>query len=346
MKTVKTALTITTYDRPELFQKVLDNLMVKYPCESDFVCVTLDRDIFDDIGKKFREITNPYFERGLVELSSFQETNGIARATNASLDRGLYGSWGVRDDTDVVVHIDSDCYVEQSGWVPKMAQFLRDHPEVGLVAPDLPGRYMRIKRPGYDEVEYALGMVWAMRKDVLDKVKDFHGVGVFDENIHHQFDPDLCYRVRMLGKRIALMDVGNVVDLGVGTGDSSRTSSTWIGGFEFLRKWNLHHLGIFNYKSPMCLTWNMFPLNFLWRKLWLSQFQKNEELFQECFQGHTFDLVKIPWDQGKWQLKQSRLSLIENICFSGVDSFEKVSEDLLSGKRHWSVEDVQTKIFF
>lgn len=329
------SLCLTAYDRPGLLQIALENLLVTHPSGADHVFIAVD---FHSpaVTKEVLGVIETYVKRlgTLTYTPPGDETRGVADTTNFSLHVGSLRS-------DVLIHMDSDCYITQPGWAKKVEEFLQFHPEVGIVAPDLPGRYMRIKRDGYDEIEYCLGMVFGLRKKVYESVRYFHATGFFDCDIHHQFDPDVCLRARMKGFRVGVIPLGNFVDQGVGSGDSSRSASVWKGGFEFLRKWNLHHLGFFNYKSPLSLLWPQFPINVLWRKLWLSQFGFNEDIKPETIQGHSFDLVKWPAELGKWGLETDRKCLASNVWFHGIDTYEKVSPDLLSGKRKWSLEDMQ-----
>lgn len=346
---MKIVLTLTAYDRPELLKIALENLIVKYPSGADEIHVVVDRGVGEGCEPEINKIISYYGEKfcSLNTAGDFRSTTldknyGVAIATNVSLN--------IDEDYDVFVHVDSDTYIEKAGWARKLADFLINNPEVGLAAPDLPGRYMRIKRrgrfmpkdnDGYNEIEYALGMIWACRKEVVSKVRSSNALGVFDENIHHQFDPDLCIRIRMLGYRVGIINIGKLVDLGVGTGDSSRSESVQRGGFEFLKKWNEYFLGYFHYKSPGSLTWPTFPPNFVWRRLWLSQFFENEKIPQVKLQDHLFDIVNFPWDAGKWNLEGTRKHLEKDVVLSGTDEFEKVDKELLAGKRQWETRDVQ-----
>lgn len=326
-----TALCMTAYDRPDLLEKTLQGLFGDYNCGADAFVIVVD-------GSKDSEITRvidryqSYFPYHVVV--SYAENKGIAYATNLSMDIGA-------SLANVVIHIDSDMYIGKDNWTKDFEKFLYDNPIVGIAAPDLNGRYMRIKRPGYDEIEYALGMVLAMRTTEYNKVKNYRGKGFFDEGIHHQFDPDICYRTRMLGLRVGIIPVGHCEHLGEGTGDSSKRTkeSTAIrGGFEFNEKWNWYFTGTFKYKSPAMLRWDEYPLNYIFRKLWMSQFNLNPQPRPEVIQDHTFDMIKFPISVKKWQQDAARFAVEHDVKFNGADTYENVSLDLLLGNKTWLEE--------
>ena len=325
------ALCMTAFDRADLLKVALENLLVTYPCGADVLSIVVDgggstRSEIEDVIKIYANMFP-----GAVVVSFLDRNVGIAGATQLSFTSPLH---------DVLIHIDSDFYIKQAGWAKKLGEFLVSHPEVGIAAPDLPGRYMRIHRPDYDEVEYAMGAVMAVRREVFHHVSAYLGEGFFDKNLHHQWDPDTCYRARMLGYRVGIVPLGECVHLGEGTGDSSRPS-VWKGGFEFLRKWNLYFIGQYRYKSPYCLRWDEMPLNYLWRREWLAQFSYNERPRVETIQGHKFEMIEMPITPSKWLLPQTRDGLRINARYSGVDSFEKVDAELLSGQRGWNVGDLK-----
>lgn len=325
------AVTMTVYDRPDLLKKTLESLLVVYPCGADVVRIYVDGEKDKKTTNKIKEVLDSYVDSEKVRYFIGEKNKGIACATNKSL---AYADW-----FDTIIRMDSDVCVEKSNWCKDVDAFLKIHPEIGIVSPDLQGRYMRIHRPSYDEVEYALGMVWGFRNKVYKDVKDFHGKGFFDENIHHQFDPDTCLRARMLGYRIAVTPLGNVVHLGEGSGDSTRSTSTRKGGFEFLEKWNKHYLGMFHYKSPMFLRWDWFPLNFLWRKMWLSQFKMNELPRNANIQGHEFTMIEWPETPNRWMLHQTREAWGKDLKFNQDSVFDNIDPELLDGKREWRVTD-------
>lgn len=327
------ALCMTVYDRPDLLDKALEGLFVTYPCGADMLVVVGDGPKSSDVYNVLEKYQK-YFPVS-YRIDKRVDNRGIAFATNHSLSIASKLA-------DVLIHIDSDFYVCKAGWAKDIANFLKTHKEVGIAAPDLKGRYMRIVRPEYHEIEYALGMVLAIRTTDYHDIKSFFGTGFFDQDISHQFDPDICYRIRMRGKRIAIIPLGECVNLGEGSGDSSvvtKNSNVCKGGFEFLRKWNLRFTGSFRYKSPAMLRWDEFPLNYIFRKQWLAQFPINENLTQLNAQGHDFDAVTFPISRSKWQLEQTREAIKQNVNLAGADNYGDVDEDLLIGKRAWNVTD-------
>lgn len=322
---------MTAYDRVDLLRQALQNLVFTYPCGADKLVIYSDGSGDPNIEFEIENTKWATTPMAIVPIIS-KVNRGIANATQRSMSFV---------EGDVLIHIDSDTFVKRAGWARDMGQFLTNRPEIGILAPDLSGRYMRIKRPDYDEIEYSLGMIMAVRKEVFRAVSGYRGEGFFDEDLHHQYDPDVCYRVRMLGYRVGVVDIGEVVTLGLDSGDSSKSSSVWKGGFEFLQKWNMKFLGNrFRYKSPEMLRWDEFPLNYVWRKQWLSQFPYNEQPKQESVQDHSFNMIQFPITPGKWNLEATRDCVRANINLAGVDRYEDVDQDLLAGKRSWQVSDI------
>lgn len=334
---MKTILTMTAYDRADLLDKALESLLVTYPCGADQIFVVADTPKDPRVLEVLRKWKNTFVQPDQWSYFDFDITpsnRGVARATNYALDSAA------GRNADFLIHVDSDTFIERKDWCKDVVKFLQTHPEVGLVAPDLPGRYMRIHRPDYDEIEYALGMVWATSTQNYYAVRHYFGEGFFDENIQHQFDPDVCYRIRQLNKRIGIIDIGKLVDLGVGSGDSSRSEIVWKGGFEFLKKWNTYFVGQFNYKSPMMLRWDEFPLNYLWRRTWLAQcVDVNTNPQRVALQGHTFEMIHLPVTPGKWLREETKEALKYNIVLKDTSDYEKVDKELLAGKRNWEIAD-------
>lgn len=342
----KVTLCITIYNRSDLLEKTLENLLVTYPCGADEVLLYSDG-ASEDVLAVAQRYCDKYPNVSLFKAAHL----GIPMINNIAMGKARGNDLTIMND--VIVRSDSDFYIASAGWTKKLGQFLVDYPEVGIAAPDWTGRYMRIKRPGYDEIEYAMGAIMACRGEVYDLVSQMYGAGFFDRDISHQWDPDVCYRVRMLGYRVGIVPVGDCIDLGAGTGDSAppvltKDTSPVKGGFQFLKKWNLYFTGQFCYKSPMMLRWDEFPLNYLWRRMWLAQVKSergsvlwvNDQPKYESLQNHNFEMIKFPITPGKWLLNETREALEKNLVFKGEDNLRDTDLDLLTGKRGWTPADL------
>ena len=328
------AICVNAYDRADLLQKTLQNLILEHPCGADYLVIYVD-------GSPDPNLVPMAMSSIQWAINSSMQVHVIDGNPNVGIAKACTHAFGsIYDKVDVVIHVDSDILVEQAGWAPKLEKFLMTHHEVGIAGPDIKGRYMRIHRLGYDEIEYCIGMIMAFRSRDYRQLANFMGDGFFDANIGHQWDPDVCYRARMLGHRVGIIDIGKTTHLGEGTGDSSRASAC-KGGFEFLRKWNLYFTGQFRYKSPMMLRWDEFPNNYLWRRQWLAQFSYNERNPVEIIQEHKFELVQYPITPTKWLLPQTKDALRTNVIFSGEDKYEDVDPELLSGARNWNLGDLK-----
>lgn len=350
---MKVTLCMTIYNRSDLLEKALENLIVMYPSGADHIVMYSDG-ASEEVLTVARKYSRDFSGVELVECKHL----GIAEINNLAMEHARGNDRTISND--VIVRMDSDFYIESAGWAKKLGQFLVDHPEVGIAAPDWAGRYMRISRPDYDEIEYAMGAILAVRGSVYDELSDCHMTkynkdvgayheGFFDLALSHQWDPDVCYRARMLGYRVGIIPVGNCIDLGAGTGDSSpavltKDTSPVKGGFQFLKKWNKHFTGQFRYKSPMMLRWDEFPLNYLWRRMWLAQFDNGYNVqppIDDSMQGHRFEMIQFPITPTKWLLNETKESLKQNLVFKGEDTVRDTDLDLLTGKRGWTPADMQ-----
>ena len=332
-----TRLVIPIYDRPEFLKQTLQACVDDYPCQAEQIYLYSDgasKEVID-VAQDF---VNRHSHVKLIQLTHI----GMAEVNSLAMRDAM-------NEVDTVIRMDADCVVKQLGWAGNMEAMLSVCPEIGILAPDWPGRYMRIERKqaGYDEVEYCLGIIMGIRSSVLKEATNYLGNGFFDRNLHHQFEPDICLRVRMLGYRVALQGIGDFVHLGEGLGDSAkqdRDSNVCKGGYEFLKKWNKRFVGEhFQYKSPMMLRWDEFPPNYLWRRMWLSQFDFSNlpKPVIATIQGHQFELVNFPVTPGKWILKESKEAIEADWQADQSDDYAKVDLDLLTGKRGWRVDDAR-----
>ena len=189
-------------------------------------------------------------------------------------------------------------------------------------------------------VHNCMGGVWMTR----DKI--FEQTGGWDESLQAgQFEVDFAYRVRMLGYRVGLLkgmiwthlDDEYIKTLSDKQMDSRREPFN-KGAFDFLRKWNLSHLGYFHYKSPFMMTWDDFPLNQMFRKQIFAQLRLNKETEKLSVQDHACEIVKNVVASGA-NREEDILRLTEkNRVLRGADKFENVPFDLLQGKAKWTPE--------
>lgn len=163
---------------------------------------------------------------------------------------------------DVLIHIEDDITVECPGWNLLFAKCLQDHPEVGQVLPRASGRGEHIQRPGYNEFMWGLGGLWAIKREVFEKV------GGWDESLVHQVEPDYNIRVRMAGWRLA--EIGDFAMSHLGEGDFTETferqAQIHVGVYNFLKKWNRRFFGSFSYRDVWCMSPDDFPINVAFRR--------------------------------------------------------------------------------
>lgn len=163
---------------------------------------------------------------------------------------------------DVLIHIEDDIVVNCDMWNWIFAKCLQDHPEVGQVLPSGSGRGEWIPRPGYNEFTWGLGGLWAIRREVFEKI------GGWDESLVHQVEPDYNIRVRMAGWRVAQIDNFAMTHLGEGDFQETfeRQAQIHVGVYNFLKKWNRRFFGTYSYRDVWTMSPDDFPINVAFRR--------------------------------------------------------------------------------
>src|SRR5665213_69517 len=182
------------------------------------------------------------------------ETNlGHPRSQNLSMDLAKGG---------VLVHIEDDIFLQHVGWNRVFARCLADHPEVGQVLPNGSGRGEWIPRSGYDEFMWGIGGLFAIRRDVFEKV------GGWEEDLVHQIEPSYNFLVRMAGWRLAQIKDFPMIHLGEGDEADTfeRQALIHVGVYNFLKKWNRRFFGTFAYSSVWTQSMDDFPINVAFRR--------------------------------------------------------------------------------
>ena len=173
----------------------------------------------------------------------------------------------------VLVHIEDDCEISYRGWNQVFAKYLQDHPEIGLILPKDSGRGEYIGRAGwpiagYREFSWGLGGIWAIKRDVWNKI------GGWSVDIQHQIEPEYCFRVRMEGWRVA--EAKEFAMTHFGEGDEANTferqAQITIGVYNFLKKWNRRFMGIYGYHTAPCMSPDDFPINVWFRRQLAASF--------------------------------------------------------------------------
>lgn len=206
---------------------------------------------------------------------------------SATFNKAMEIALALPDPPDVLIHIEDDIVVDHQGWNQVLAKTFQDHPEVGQVLPRGSGRSEWIPRPGYKEFPWGLGGLWAIRREVYDKI------GGWDETLIHQHEPDYNIRVRMAGWRLAEIDDFTMTHLG--EGDDMETfdkqAGMHIGVYNFLKKWNRRFIGTVSYRDIWLMSFEDFPVNVNFRRqlaAWnVSQLAAREDLLQKIEKGEV-----------------------------------------------------------
>lgn len=324
---MKISICLTTYKKLDYLIATLEDLRRKTTLPYELVIS--DDCSGDSVEDYLKNEVPKMFSNSKILLSP------VNQGCSASLDRSFINASG-----DYLIHLDPDITLEPEGWYVKMAEFLKEHEDVGIVGPDYPMHHLRLPiEESFDVVDYCMGGIWSIRADVFKKARNFLGNGLWDKNLSlGQVEMDANYRVRMLGYRTALMK-----EL---TWKHLAPNYDWQGHkgvIEFLKKWNMYLLGFFHYKSPAMLIWDEFPLNRLLRKQIFSREMLNMNPPHKIIQYHDCELIVEPGASGSWREEEMMLLTLKDHKFRGCDEFENIPEDLWIGKVKWNL-DIEEKL--
>lgn len=231
---------------------------------------------FKDTMKNVHSSIDVIFERNQVNLkpsATFNKAMDIALAQSVP--------------PDVLIHIEDDIVVNHREWNLVFAKCFQDHPEIGQVLPRGSGRSEWIPRPGYKEFPWGIGGLWAIRREVYEKV------GGWDVTLIHQHEPDYNIRVRMAGWRLGEIDDFTIDHLGEGDDMSTfdKQAGMHIGVYNFLKKWNRRFIGAAAYRDIWLMSFEDFPINVNFRRqlaAWnVSQLPAREDLLQKIEKGEV-----------------------------------------------------------
>lgn len=323
-------LVVSTYNRPDLLTNFLTRLSQQDL--SGFMTRIVD-DCSTDPRVQEALVRASRSWPGPIHITYGQENQGISQRINSVLINEFYNN-----NAEIAVVLDPDVEIDPTDWPQRLVKFLQEHKEVGLVVPDKPGSYLRLHRKDYDEVEWAVSLCYAVRQNVfrLAILQDSYW---FDPELYSSQDPDLCYRLRLLGYRIVVMKDCQVKDLGVGqsTVSDKLARSNW----HFNQKWNSRLLGRFPYKCPGgFLRWEDWPLNLLFRRLVNAQ-QRGIEVVAtpEKLCDHEAERVSFLACKGNHPSNDTLKKFIDaDIWVNEAPDFDKVDPELAEGKRQFDLE--------
>ena len=324
---MKISICITTHNKLDILKQTLEDLKSKsfYPFELIISDDCSDQETIkyleEEVPKMFKAITSDI----KILLSS------VNKGCAESLEKSFLNATG-----DYLIHMDPDLLMEPKDWYYKLAQLLEDHPEAGIAAPEYPNHHLRLHRDGYDEVGYCMGGVWAIRRELVNRLRRFMGNGIWDKDLFMgQWEVDMCYRARMLGYRVAMLK-------GI-TWTHLDPNPNWVGYrgvVEFFHKWNMYLLGFFHYKSPAMITWDEFPLNkLLRRQIFYQEGGLNHNPAHKMVQNHKCELMPEMRAPETYLREKELFNLVkQNKVFRGCDEFENIPDELVKGKIKWSID--------
>lgn len=318
-------LVMTSYNRPEILKKCFSALKDQLHGRQLI--------IWDD-GSTDKEtlaiLTEAEHYRDVV-VNKAPYNVGPAKALNSVINMAF------TTGADAVITLDNDVILGPDDWITKMVEFSAAHPEIGVLAPNKPGCYLRLHRNGYSEVEWAVSLCYLITKRAYQEIVEQDGTW-YDESLGSSIDPDLCLRVRMLGYRVGICSQAWVTDLG--EGKSTVSKNLGQANFKSNAKWNRRFLGRFLYKSPLMLRWEEYPPNVLFRRLLNAQEGTLGVLHSDKpFCHHAAEVIIEVACKGNRHPPETLKKVIEaDIWVNKDQKVEELDDDLLTGKRKFDLE--------
>lgn len=228
------------------------------------------------------------------------ENVGYAGACNAILATA---------ETEYIAYLDNDAEVLTPGWDETLCSYLDRFHEIGLIFPN-DGAY-QIDRGPYKEVLWACGFCWIMNRMCASDLSLKSDVSyllssllfgkdpgyIFDQNLGHQEEADVCQRVRMAGWRCAAVPEVRCDHKATATNDAASTERINRGVVNWVNKHNRYFNGKnFNYHSANVTRFEDWPPNALYlEEYWkqrMPELNANPEVVK--IDGREYDLIKVP----------------------------------------------------
>ncbi len=260
-----TSVCLCCHNRPEFLESTLRALekTLLAPCE---VVIVNDNTTNPRTNELIEDFENRMSFKS-IPVKVFDTTFGNhAKAQNLSM-REATGEILIHIEDDIIVGSQNGSDIALAkGWNLVFSKYFEQYPEVGQLLPKGSGRGEWIPRDGYNEFMWGLGGLWAITKDVADKLN--REGQIWDPFLKHQLEPDCNLRVRMLGYRLAELREFSMVHLGEGDQADTfdRQAQIIIGVHGMLKKWNERFNGYWDYDSLFSLSWDDFPPNVNFRR--------------------------------------------------------------------------------
>lgn len=342
---------INTQKRFEDLQHVLTSLATNLTAPAELIIVDDASPIGEASLERVFSSYVPYLQTKGIPVKIHVNKRNLKHSASQNL------AWQLASG-DTLIHIEDDIAVDKLGWNQDFAKCLQDHPEVGQVLPKGSGRGEWIPRPGYNEFQWGLGGLFAIRREVFEKI------GGWDENLIHQIEPDYNFRVRMAGWRVGQIEDFSMSHLGEGDFQDTfeRQAQITIGVYNFLKKWNRRFFGTFAYRDVWCMSPDDFPINVSFRRqlaAWMVATARSinrPDVEQACrlnqhpqpftFPGHwgKFELVKTIRPTGREREDELINLMAQNYVFrDGPELHKQIRE--LSIRMNQPMDDLQVQQF-
>lgn len=327
---MKTKLILTSYNRPELLSRTIIALapQIKHIDAIEIIDDGSNNQTINDILKATK-----YHWGDKLTVLTYSDNSGYSSRINQALMRAFN-----LESYDYVVTMDNDVKLSPDDWYSRLIEFLHKHQEIGILAPDKPGCYVRLRRPDYDEVEWAVSNCYAINSKAYYDLNSEEETSWLDETLGNSIDPDVCYRVRMQGYRVALMPNVFVEDMGVNLSTVSKNLAR--DNFLSNAKWNRRFLGNFLYKCPGAfLRWEEYPQNVLFRRLVnVQQGTYDVQPTVSRLSEHQAELVTYLSCRGNNPTPDDLKKLLDKDIRLQNPQFQDIDPNLTQGKRKFDFD--------
>lgn len=283
MGTPTTAVIILNWNGEKLLREFLPSVVEYTPSD-------LARIIVADNGSTDGSLALLREEFPEVEVMEFQENYGFAEGYNRALK--LAGA-------ELSLLLNSDVKVTE-GWLEPLVDFMREHKDVAACQPKIrayrePEKFEYagacggyLDRNGYpfcrgrifgevetDEGQYdkeLTDLSWATGAALLVRTELYNEAGGLDKLFFaHMEEIDLCWRLRLMGYKIAVVPESVVYHLGGGSLDASNPKKTYLNfrnNLLMLYKnlpGNVRNRKLFKRRVLDALAWGMFVIKGEWK---------------------------------------------------------------------------------
>lgn len=317
---MRVAVVILNWNGAEMMRKFLPSVM-KYSQEADIIVA--DNGSTDDSLRMLAE------EFPAVETVVLGKNYGFAEGYNQAIER--------IEPREYIVLLNSDVEVSAE-WLQPLVAFMDAHPDVAACQPKLlayhdresfeyagaaggfvdkygypfcRGRIMQTVEKDHGQYDTPIEIHWATGACMVVRTKDYVAAGGLDGRFFaHNEEIDLCWRLRIFGKKIYCVPQSRVYHVGGGTLPQGNPRKTYL-----------------NFRNNLTMLYKNLPEQSLRRVLFIRYWLDRLAMLQSLLKGDIAGMkaiIKARRDYAAWkdsyssvrkEIQQKRqLSPEEDLC--------------------------------